>query len=251
MASSSSLKYMKRTYFILIAIAVISAIVAGVWFWQKQEIVSTPLSSMEQGRDSESSMASETPKKRLQIKTCNSRESSDSASDRSSWQNKEAEFYSIQFPPGWCWIELEDNPQVHALTYRSDFDLTQHFLDIGVPGGWPLTMKDNEEVVVTFNGAPTLQGTDRTGKQVESIKESFDSRATRWMMEDPGMQCAVKELSAAHSVQVCSYDDQKKKARLYFVANKENTIFMTAFTGVNGVFDERILDAIADSMTLK
>lgn len=71
------------------------------------------------------------------------------------------------------------------------------------------------------------------------------------MREDFDARCIVRELSTSHSVQVCSYNDQEKKVRLYFIANKENTIVMTAFTGTKGVFNEKILDDIAKSMILK
>jgi type II secretory pathway pseudopilin PulG len=228
-------KYMSKKRIIAIMLVVI--LIAGVGFWawknqQKKEVVQNQneqQQSVQQQQTSESDQQQNQGEKQKFV--------TDVDPNIGHWQTKEAEFFTIKFPKEWFWLEsvIANNP---------DFD-TVKYADIGVGtgGNYPITLANNTEVVISFNGSAT--------SDAGTPQDRIDSIFKLTKQNDPLVRCSIYNNKTIPFAVYCSSAHDSQLQQSYYVINKEVSITFTARTTKDTLVKKEILDKIADSIILK
>jgi hypothetical protein len=173
------------------------------------------------------------------------------------WQTKEGKVFTIKFPKEWYWLESEHEENEgysEVITNNLDFDIDR-YADIGLFTGGeylftsvsegvesePIPLQNNE-VVITFRGAPTSNS--------GTPQDSMDSRmANRSANNYDCAQNDAKQLPLrGHCFLITDYNE---KIHTYYVITEEISLAITARTTADTMIDEDIIEEIVDSIKIQ
>lgn len=173
------------------------------------------------------------------------------------WQTKETEAFSIKFPKEWYWMESDptkhgypsNSGRSYVITNNPDFDIDK-YSDIGTGAGigYPLTLTDDTEIVITFSGVAI---TSESGSPRDSI--DWEIKKTE---EDinPDADCSyVDRIENIPPAAYCSFiDENGQKVQVYYVAYDKITYAFTSRTTSNDTaMSNDLLEKIAKSFVIK
>jgi hypothetical protein len=157
------------------------------------------------------------------------------------WQTKETEFFTIEYPKEWYFLEsrvITNNPNLNINKYS----------DIGLfsGGDYPMVLGSDAEFFIAFNGFPT----SNSGTPKDSMNYIRDSV----LETDSSADCKkiqVENTSVSLLV-ACHLTDREGYAiRKYGVINERVSITMTVGMTKNTIANTEIFDKIAQSIVLK
>ena len=169
------------------------------------------------------------------------------------WQTKETKFFTIKFPKEWYWMESkhgESEGYSEIITNNPNFDINK-YPDIGMFTGYdyPMILKENSEVIVTFGGFPTSNS--------GTPKDSSDYIKKSVLDKNSSAQCKEIQITNNNDRNVtlfitCSFMDiYGYSIKKYSSINNEISITITIGMTKDTIVKQEILDTIAKNIILK
>lgn len=218
-----------------VILVIVLAIGGGVWMWQKNEVKKQEQVKIQQIQQEEA-------KKEEQNFVV------DVDPDVSHWQTKgEKEAFTIKFPKEWYWMESSHSEREgysRVITNNPSFDMVKYAdIGVGTGGNYPITLVNNAEVVISFNGSAT--------SDAGTPQDRIDSIFKLTKQSDPSAKCSIYNNKTIPFTVYCSSTHDSQLQQSYYVINKEVSIVFTARTTKDTLVKKEILDKIAGSIILK
>lgn len=159
------------------------------------------------------------------------------------WQTKETGYFTIRFPKEWHWVDVSPDQidyRFGVITNDRNFDSSRLYSERGFS-------VQPEEILIAFNGGPTVQVTE-VGKTDEDIIKQFLENQEK-ISQKKGFVCE-RQLINGMEISHCILSENGQSCQEYAFANKKDGIILSVYSNKESSVDEEIIKDIVKNFQL-